>query len=79
MQTSPATARERSAVKAVLERQARALAEGRFRAYRATLSPGFFHDGDTVARRMADLRSLAKRFGPLRLHDTEVQVVRDDT
>ena len=66
-------------VRALLDRQARSVARGRWSAYRRTLAPGFFHDGDTVARRVAELRELTRRHGPLRLRDTEVEVVRDLT
>jgi enterochelin esterase-like enzyme len=78
LNTSPASREERTAVRRILDRQQDAFAAGRFKAYRRTLADGFFHDGDTVARRMADLRALAEKFGPLTLHDTEVQIVRDD-
>ncbi len=79
LDTSRATKAERGAVRRKLERQARALENGSFRAYRRTLAEGFFHDGDTLRRRMSDLRVLSKEYGPLRLRDTEVQIVRDDT
>lgn len=71
---SPATTR---GVLALLARQARLVEAGRWTAYRRTLAPGFFHDGDDPARRVAELRDLTRRFGPLRLRDTEVEVVRD--
>jgi enterochelin esterase-like enzyme len=71
---SPATTR---AVQALLRRQSRLVEAGRWTAYRRTLAPGFFHDGDTPARRVAELQDLTERYGPLRLRDTEVEVVRD--
>lgn len=67
----------RKRVKAVLRQQARAVHGQDWRAYRRTLSSGFFHDGDTRARRLAELRSLSEKYGPLQLRDTEVEVVRD--
>ena len=79
LDTSRASKEERARVLRKIERQAEALEDGRFRAYRRTLARGFFHDGDTLRRRMADLRALSQKFGPLTLRDTEVQVVRDDT
>ena len=61
-----------------MDRQADLVREGRWRAYRRTLAPAFFHDGDTRARRLAELRSLSRAYGPRKVVDTEVQVVRDD-
>ena len=77
LRTSPVPASVRRGVLALLRKQARLIAAGRFSAYARTLAPDFFHDGDTVARRVAELRDLTKRHGPLELRDTEVQVLRD--
>lgn len=77
LRTAPAPATVARQVVRLLDRQAALVQAGRWRAYRRTLAPGFFHDGDTAARRVAELQELTKRHGPLELHDTEVEVVRD--
>lgn len=77
LRTAPVTPAVSRQVVALLDRQAALIERGRWAAYRRTLSPSFFHDGDTVARRVSELRDLTKRHGPLQLRDTEVEVVRD--
>lgn len=77
LDTTPVSTAQARKVRTLLSRQADLVREGRWKAYRRTLAPGFFHDGDTRARRLADLRSLTKTYGALRVRDTEVQVVRD--
>ncbi|BEL04749.1 hypothetical protein Q0Z83_029400 [Actinoplanes sichuanensis] len=61
---------------AVLDRQHRAVAAGDVRGYAATLDKGFFHQGDTAARRIADLRELLKS-GPVTLTDAQAEVYVD--
>ncbi|KUL21519.1 alpha/beta hydrolase [Actinoplanes awajinensis] len=61
---------------AVLNQQHRAVATGDLRGYAATLAPGFFHQGDTADRRLADLRELRKA-GPVTLTDTQAEVFVD--
>lgn len=78
LDTSPVGPRATRRVRSLMDRQAELVREGRWKAYRRTLAPGFFHDGDTRARRLAELRSLSRAYGPLRVLDSEVQVVRDD-
>jgi enterochelin esterase-like enzyme len=78
LDTSRAGKRAQHRVKVLLRKQARAVRTQKWDAYRRTLSPDFFHDGDTRDRRIAELRSLTERFGPLELRDTEVEVVRDN-
>ena len=77
LRTTAVRPRTRDRVLALMQRQRRAVAEGRWRAYRRTLTPAFSHDGDTRARRVADLRYLTRRHGSLRIRDAEVEVVRD--
>jgi enterochelin esterase-like enzyme len=77
LDTTAVRPRTRDRVLDLLQRQRRAVAEGRWRAYRRTLQPGFSHDGDTRARRVADLRRLTRKHGSLRVRDAEVEVVRD--
>ncbi|GAA2559133.1 hypothetical protein GCM10010435_32870 [Winogradskya consettensis] len=59
---------------AVLNAQHRAVARGDLRAYAATLAPGFFHQGDTTARRLADLRAS----GPVTLKDDQAEAFVDN-
>ncbi len=77
LDTVAAGDRARDRVLAVLRRQHDAVAHGRWRAYRRTLTTGFFHDGDTRSRRVADLRFLTRKYGALRIRDREIEVVRD--
>lgn len=57
---------------AVLGRQHRAVAAGDLKAYARTLAPGFFHQGDTAARRLADIRADGGK-----LTDTQADVFVD--
>jgi enterochelin esterase-like enzyme len=75
--TSHVGPRAQERVEKLLKHQARAVYQQRWGAYRRTLAKDFFHDGDTRDRRLADLQSLSQKYGPLRLRDTEVEVVRD--
>ncbi|GAA3343797.1 hypothetical protein GCM10020358_44420 [Amorphoplanes nipponensis] len=59
---------------AVLGRQRRALAAGDLRAYADTLAGDFFHQGDTAARRLGDLRAVR---GPVTLRDSQAEVFVD--
>ncbi|GGN18718.1 hypothetical protein GCM10010109_31960 [Actinoplanes campanulatus] len=61
---------------AVLDRQHRAVAAGDVRGYAATLADGFFHQGDTASRRVADLRQLLKA-GKVTLTDAQAEVYVD--
>jgi enterochelin esterase-like enzyme len=67
---TPASRTQLAHVCAVLDKQHRAVAAGDRRAYASTLADGFFHQGDTAARRMASL--------PLRLADTQAEVFVDN-
>jgi enterochelin esterase-like enzyme len=60
-----------------LTRQHRAIAANDLRGYAATLAPDFFHQGDTVARRLADLRALIAASGPVALTDAQAEVFVD--
>ncbi|MEU4161585.1 alpha/beta hydrolase-fold protein [Actinoplanes sp. NPDC026670] len=73
---SAATRTQLAHVCAVLDRQHRAVAAGDVRGYAATLDKGFFHQGDTAARRVGDLRDLLKA-GPVTLTDTQAEVYVD--
>lgn len=77
LEATPASQSERRSVRRVMRRQADAILAGRWATYRGSLAARFFHDGDTRQRRVSYLRSLSRRFGPLRVRDTEVQVLRD--
>ncbi|MBB4755134.1 alpha/beta hydrolase [Actinoplanes lobatus] len=61
---------------AVLDRQHRAVAAGDVRGYAATLADGFFHQGDTALRRVAELRELLKA-GKVTLTDAQAEVFVD--
>jgi hypothetical protein len=58
---------------AVLGKQRRALAAGGLRAYGKSLAGGFFHQGDTAARRLGDLRGR----GRVTLRDSQAEVFAD--
>lgn len=59
---------------AILGKQRRALAAGDLRAYSDTLADGFFHQGDTAARRLSDLRAAG---GRVTLRDSQAEVFVD--
>ncbi|WP_250029279.1 alpha/beta hydrolase [Paractinoplanes maris] len=67
-----ATRTQLAQVCAVLSKQHRAVAAGDIRAYASTLADGFFHQGDTAARRIAELRA-----GRTTLTDTQAEVFVD--
>ncbi|MEU4623184.1 alpha/beta hydrolase-fold protein [Actinoplanes sp. NPDC023801] len=71
-----ATRTQLAHVCAVLHRQHRAVAAGDLRGYAATLAPGFFHQGDTADRRLADLKALLKA-GKVTLTDAQAEVFVD--
>ena len=74
---APLASRGKSAaVKRVLDRQARAVRRGAVKAYARTLGPKYNHDGFDKSRRVAELRTLKRSYGTLRLVDREVEVVR---
>ena len=77
LDTAPAGRKARHQVKALLKRQARAVRKQQWTAYRRTLARDFFHEGDTRERRLSELQALSRQYGPLRLRDTELEVVRD--
>ncbi|MFI7546751.1 alpha/beta hydrolase-fold protein [Actinoplanes sp. NPDC049599] len=59
---------------AILGKQHRAVAAGDLRAYAGTLADGFFHQGDTAARRLADLRAFP---GRSTLRDSQAELFVD--
>ncbi|WP_433828965.1 alpha/beta hydrolase-fold protein [Actinoplanes sp. CA-015351] len=61
---------------AVLNQQHRAVAAGDWRAYAATLANGFFHQGDTAERRVAEVKALLKK-GKVTLTDAQAEVFVD--
>ena len=63
---------------AVLNKQHKAVAAGDLRGYAATLADGFFHQGDTEQRRLADLRALIKKNGKVTLTDAQAEVFVDE-
>ncbi|GIF41504.1 hypothetical protein Axi01nite_58150 [Actinoplanes xinjiangensis] len=71
-----ATRTQLAHVCAVLDRQHRAVAAGDVRGYAATLADGFFHQGDTAARRLAGLRELLGA-GRVTLTDAQAEVFVD--
>ena len=76
---NPGTAATRTQVAhvcAVLGRQHRAVAAGDLRGYAATLAPGFFHQGDTADRRLAELKAMLSS-GPVTLTDAQAEVFVD--
>ncbi|XVU22896.1 alpha/beta hydrolase-fold protein [Actinoplanes sp. CA-054009] len=60
---------------ALLTKQHRALAAGDLRTYASTLSKDFFHQGDTAARRISEIKAWNKR---IRLTDAQAEVFVDD-
>ncbi|MFI5937261.1 alpha/beta hydrolase-fold protein [Actinoplanes sp. NPDC051494] len=68
---TPATTKQLAHACAILNRQHRAIAAGDLRTYAATLAPDFFHQGDTTARRLAEVR------GSKTLKDEQVEVFVD--
>ncbi len=61
----------------VLERQHRAVAAGDLHRYAGTLDRGFFHQGDTAARRVADVRRMMAGTSAVVLHDDQAKVLVD--
>ncbi|HEX8347901.1 MAG TPA: alpha/beta hydrolase-fold protein, partial [Actinoplanes sp.] len=62
---------------AVLGRQHRAVAAGDVRGYARTLAPGFFHQGDTTARRLDEVRAMITTGRPVTLTDAQADVFVD--
>ncbi len=67
----------RDAVLDVLDTQDRALRAGDLDTYAATLSPGFFHDGQDADRRVRELQARLEGADTVRYRDTEVEVLQD--
>ncbi|MGB2568899.1 alpha/beta hydrolase-fold protein [Micromonospora citrea] len=74
---TPASPKQLAHACAVLDRQHRAVAAGDVRAYARTLDRDFFHQGDTIPRRLAELRALLGRTPALTLRDAQAEVVVD--
>ncbi len=70
---TPATRTQMAVVCAVLGKQHRAVAAGDLRSYALTLADGFFHRGDTAARRLAELKANGRRT----FTDTQAEVFVD--
>ncbi len=62
---------------AVLGRQHRSIAAGDLRGYAGTLADGFFHQGDTEARRLGEIRDLIAAGGRVTLTDEQAEVFVD--
>ncbi len=62
---------------AVLGRERRSVAAGDLRGYAATLAGGFFHQGDTAARRLAGIRAMIAEAGRVTLRDEQAEVFVD--
>jgi S-formylglutathione hydrolase FrmB len=77
MTVVPADRRQLAHACAVLDRQHRAIAARDVGRYAKTLDDGFFHQGDTVARRLGDVRSMLGRTTRLSLVDVQAEVVVD--
>ncbi|GAA0585437.1 hypothetical protein GCM10010172_83250 [Paractinoplanes ferrugineus] len=62
---------------AVLGKQHRAIAAGDLRAYTSTLAAGFFHQGDTAGRRLAEVKDWLTAKKKITLTDTQADVFVD--
>lgn len=62
---------------AVLDRQHEAVAAGDLGRYAGTLDHDFFHQGDTTARRLADVRRMMTGGSAVVLHDEQAEVLVD--
>lgn len=77
LEATPANRGQLAHACAVLDQQHRAVAAGDVRRYARTLDDDFFHQGDTAARRLDELRSMLDRASAVRLVDSQAEVIVD--
>jgi enterochelin esterase-like enzyme len=77
LQGVPANRAQLAHACSVLDQQHRAVAAGDVRRYAKTLDEDFFHQGDTAARRLDELRAMLGRTSSVTLLDSQAEVVVD--